>query len=261
MCKVLERRVVEHTAVRQVAREQRELFAYPVDQLFNRVDAIARDQPIVIDQAEAGLAVERYGPEPEALSTEVVRGLPCRSMSERGAVGPRANLPRRKICQLLDVEQPLDPEEVSSMANLAFGRKAQTASQKPAAARRVNDPCRVSGHFAFDGLEREQVRTTGFRQLYVKIHTAGMKIEVRILEIDAEHLAFELVAVELIGINVRELPDVRLAVVLIAIVRLPWRFPIEAQVVFQVVLLQKMFFKIDDAQSRADLIAYLRQQK
>ena len=87
VCEVFERGVVKHTPIGQVAREKWKLFAHPVDQLLDRIDAFARNQPVVVDKAETGLAVERDGPEPEPFGAEVVRGLPGRSVAERGAIG------------------------------------------------------------------------------------------------------------------------------------------------------------------------------
>src|SRR5262249_49676758 len=64
-------------------------------------------------------------------------------------------------------------------------------------------------------------------------------------QVHAQHLAFELVAIELIGVDVGKLADVRLAIVLVTIVRLTRRLPIKAQVIFEIMLLQKVFFEIE----------------
>ena len=47
---ILERRVMHDASVRQVAREERELFADPRYQLLNRVHALARDDVRVVDE-------------------------------------------------------------------------------------------------------------------------------------------------------------------------------------------------------------------
>src|SRR5204863_7713113 len=130
---------------------------------------------VVVDETEAGLAVERYGPEPEALSAKMVRGLPRRSVSERGAVGPGTNLLRREVSQLLDIDQSVDPEEVRPVANLALAREPQPAGKEPSAPRRIHDPARGSGHFTPGRLERERVWPAGFRQRHIKIEASRMK--------------------------------------------------------------------------------------
>src|SRR5439155_3350960 len=132
-------------------------------------DALTRNELVVVDEAEAGFAVERYGPEPETLGAEVVRGLPGRSMSERGAVGPGTNLLRREVSQLLDIDQSVDPEEVRPVANLALAREPQPAGKEPSAPRRIHDPPRGSGHLAPRHVERERVCTACFGERHVKV--------------------------------------------------------------------------------------------
>src|SRR5713226_4271844 len=71
-----------------------------------------------------------------------------------------------------------------------------------------------------------------------------METKVRMLEIKAEHLALQLVAVELIAGNVRKITYVSLAVVLEVAILSPGGLPIKPQVVFHEVLAQEVFFQV-----------------
>src|SRR5215467_13771563 len=88
---------------------------------------------------------------------------------------------------------------------------------------------------------RDSVRS----KVHFQISTAWTELEVSVLQVHAQHLAFKLVAIELIGVDVGKFADVRLAIVLVTIIRVTRRFPIKAQVVFEIVLLQQVFFEIE----------------
>src|SRR5260370_28841452 len=62
------------------------------------------------------------------------------------------------------------------------------------------------------------------------------KIKIRMGTVKSQQFAFELVAVQLIGCNIRERTNVRLAVVFKAGVPKPGGLPIESQIVFQIML-------------------------
>ena len=63
-------------------------------------------------------------------------------------------------------------------------------------------------------------------------------------QVQPQHLAFDLVAVELISGNVRNITNVRLAVVFETPVIAARGLPIETQVVFQIMLLKQVLFQV-----------------
>jgi hypothetical protein len=70
--------------------------------------------------------------------------------------------------------------------------------------------------------------------------------EIGLLEVEPKHLALKLVAIELIRRDVREVPNVRLAVFLEAAVLTSLRLPIKAEVVLHEVFAKQVLFKIQD---------------
>src|SRR5689334_12777372 len=72
--KVFEGAVAEDLSKRQIAREERKLRADPIDKLWQRSNALTLNEPVVVDQAERGFALQWDHPEPEAFTAEVIRG-------------------------------------------------------------------------------------------------------------------------------------------------------------------------------------------
>src|SRR5262249_14280302 len=83
-----------------------------------------------------------------------------------------------------------------------------------------------------------------FGERYVKIDNAGFEIEVRVLQVETQNLTLELVAIQLVGIDVGELENVTLAVMLVAIIHASGCLPVETQIVFEEVLAQQVLFQV-----------------
>ncbi len=214
-----EARGVEDLAPRQVARQQRVLAANPGDHLLRRRDFRARHPLAVVDQAEAGLAVQRDHPEPVAFAAEVVGGQEDRRVAEGRAVAAQPHLARGEVGQPLQVDQALDPAEGGAMADRARRGQPQALGQHLAAPRRVDHPAGAAGELpaaVVVGTEREQVRLPLPSQLDLQIGHRRRQGEARRLAVEAQQLRFENVPVQLVGEDVRQLAEIGLAQLLVA---------------------------------------------
>src|SRR6185369_12789210 len=155
MREILQCGVVQHSPIRQVAREEWKLLAYPFDQLRKRINLLARNKLVVVDETETGLSVQGDGPKPKTLIAEVIRGLPCGRVAQCGAIRSSANLLRREVSKLLDVEESVDPEEVSAVADGALACQSEPPGEEPSTSRSVDHPGSVATHCAFGGFERK----------------------------------------------------------------------------------------------------------
>ena len=100
---------VEHLAPRQVAGEAGKVLAHPASSLLHRRHVLVVDHRAVEDQTQAGLALERDHPEPQALGTEMIGGQPGRQMPRVPPLGLAANLLRGEIGQAVDVDPARPP--------------------------------------------------------------------------------------------------------------------------------------------------------
>ena len=79
----------------------------------------------------------------------------------------------------------------------------------------------------------------------LQVRDRGIERELRVLAVQPQQLGFELVAVELIGGDIGKRAEVRLTVVLKAVILPPGTFPVEAQVVLHEVLAEQVFFHVE----------------
>src|ERR1700687_4864225 len=161
-------------------------------------------------------------------------------MAQRRPVAPLPHLRRAEVGQPLDVHQPVDPAPGRAMPDRARGGQALAASQVAAAPRSVHHPCRRAGDLLLARTETEAVPgAVDVRrrlQLYLQAGRRGVQLEARRREVDPQQLRLEHVAVELVGDDVRQVADIGLIEILVALagVSRGGVLPIKAQVVLHV---------------------------
>ena len=122
------------------------------------------------------------------------------------------------------------------MANRTLFGQLQAACQELCPAGRIHNPV------GFDLcllVLRVKLHLMGFaagRQSYIKIRDAWLKTKVWIFQVQPENLSFQFVPIELVSRDVRYVPYVGLAVILICVILASGRFPVKAEVVLQKVL-------------------------
>ncbi len=234
---------MEDLPLRQVAGIEGVLAADPLDELLGRRDVLAGDVRGVVDQPQARLAMERDRPEPVALAAVVVGGEEGGEMPQGRPLRPQAAGLAVEVGDLLGVQQPVHPEERGTVLDRARAVELLPADQVAVPARGVDHPGGAAGDLAAVRREAESVRPLA-GQFHVQAGDGMDQLEARVLQVPAQDLGLERVAVELEGGDVGDLPDVRLAEVLPDLAA-PLRLPVEAEVVLEIVLLEQVLLQLE----------------
>ncbi len=243
---------VEHLALREVGGEKREMFADPLGRLFHRKDLVMVDHRLVEDDAQAGFALQRDHPEPQAFLAEMVGGEPAREMAGQLAARVQPALLVREAGELLEIDLAFDPPEEGAVFDRAFAGQLLAFGEETTAAGGIDHPARrdligLVAHPPGDPVASARpFRLLAFGQLDLEI--GDREVEVVALghqQVAAQQLAFEGVAVELVAGHVRHHADVGLAEILEVFVGAALGLPVEAQVVFDQLLAVHVFLELE----------------
>ena len=231
--------LIEHLAVGNVALKQGPLSADEVEHLARGGNLFRLDDRFIVNQAEAGLAVQRDYPEPAALAGEVIGRQKEGVVALLIAAAVQPDLRRGAIGQLLEVHQPVHPAPGRAVPDRVLARQAELSLQELPASGCVHQPRRVN----FVARKRDAVRAR-FGQVCFQSFGPAEEMEAGILAAYFEKVGFEEVAIELKRGQIRAQADEALAVIFEAAVLQILRLPLEAQVVLQIMFGEQVLFEI-----------------
>src|ERR1700733_6555930 len=150
----------------------------------------------------------------------------------------------RQPGKFFDIDEPLDPEKGGAMMYRAGFGKPQLSRKKPCASRGVDDPVGLKVDSLVSDFITNPMRRARSAQNHIEIRDAGLKCEGSVFQVEPEQFFLKLVPIQLKGRNVRQVADIRLAIFFVADILTGRAGPIEAQIVFQEMFLEKMFFQV-----------------
>jgi len=153
---------------------------------------------------------------------------------------------RRQVAQRFEVDDPFQPGEGGVVTDRARSSDPQLAGQQARPPAGVHHPAGMPGQLALPFADAEEVRP-GVAQLHVDPGDPEPQLEPRLASDLPQQLGLEPVAIELVGGEVRELAQERLAVALEAAGVAARGLPIEAEVVLEEVLAEQMLFEPEHA--------------
>src|SRR5579863_9785905 len=108
----------------------------------------------------------------------------------------------------------------------------------------VDDPIGLNIDSLISDFIANPMGRTGPAENHIEIRDAGLKCEGGTLHVEPEQFFLELVPVQLKGRNVRQVLDIRLAIIFVADIAAGRAGPIKTQIIFQEMLLEKMLFQV-----------------